>query len=440
MVSSGLSQVLRSLIPVKRGDDVHAVASAERINAIQTAIHLLTRGDNIVGGHNIRKTSGDGFVSLSADVRFSGPGGGGDLTDTPFLVVPVDNPDGPGGLIGVIRNSHLYNSESRDIYEVPNDTWGLLDEDRTPPFAFDPGSPGEKIFLEIQLDPEDQAIVSVEIVHGVVGFGLWDNFPDPIEINVDDPENPYQEFYHQIIAEITDPFVDPRPGFQVKNSFNVPVQVTQCLFTDLMMTTGKTSNDAEEPELPLLVALPWNSPATDTGGSGYPISPAENQMTPFQIGTFETPNDYNFELFNASEPFAPKVLILDGVVYGPNNDSGMDPDGMPSEDTYTIDVADEDEIWLGLLWTSDDPPIISQVWIDHGPSTPDDEEETTYVTIGNVSVDDSGDVPIVTCRNEVCGDVVIQLPPQPFSDNFVLMAKDGFLIWAEVCDASCGAD
>lgn len=439
MVSSSLSQVLRSLVPVKRGDDVHAVASAERMNAIQTAIHLLTRGDNIVGGYNIRKKSGDGFVCLSADFRFLESGGGTGI-ETPFLVVPVTNPDpdAPGGLIGVIPNSHVYNSESRDIYEVPNDTWGLLDDDRTSANAFDPGSPGEKIFLEIELDPGDQSIISIEIVHGVVGFGLWDNYPDPIEINVEDLDNPYQQFYHQIIAEITDPFVDPRPGFQIKNSFGVPVQVTQCLFADLMMTTATTTSDAEEAGLALLVAIPWDvSPGTDTGGTGTGFSPEDNLMTPWQIGSEETLNDYNFELFNASENGAAKVLILDGVVYGPNNDSGMDPDGMPSNDTYTIDVADGDEIWIGMTWSSSDPPIITSVWIDHGPSTPDDEEETTYVTIGNVSVDYSGDVPIVSCRNEVCGDVVIQLPPAPFSDNFVLMSKSGNLIWAETQICGC---
>lgn len=438
MVSSSLSQVLRSLTLVKRGDDVHAVASAERMNAIMTAIHLLTRGDNIVGGYNIRKTSGDGYVSLSSDARLSGPSGG--VAETPFQVVSVSNPGSPGGLVGVISNSHVFNSESRNVYEYENSDWGLLDDDRTIGFAFDPGFPGEKIWIQFELDPDDQNILAIDIMHGPVTGAEWSGYPDPIEINTDDPDNPFQEFYRQIIAEVTDPEQDPRPGFEMKNSFGATVQVTQLLFANLMMTTATTSADADEAGLPLIVAIPWDVlPGTDPAGQANEIPQEDDLMTPWQLGTQETTNDYNFEMFNASEPGAPKVLILDGVVYGPNNDSGMDPDGMPSNDTYTIDVADGDEVWLGILWTPDDPPIITQVWIDHGPTTPDDEEELTYVTIGNVSVDDSGDVPIVSCRNEVCGDVVIQLPPPPFTDNFVLMAQDGNLVWAEICSASCGA-
>lgn len=437
MVSSGLSQILRSLTPVKRGDDVHAVASAERMNAIMTAIHLLTRGDNIVGSYNIRKASGDGYVSLTAVTPFFGPSGG--VAETPFQVVSVPNPDpdSSGGLIGVISNSHVFNSEDRNVYEIENSDWELLDDDRTADFAFDPGAFGEKVWIQFELDT-DQAILAIDIMHGPVAGDEWTGYPDPIEINVDDPDNPYQQFYRQIIAEITDPEQDPRPGFQITNSFGTQVQVTQLLFANLMMTTATTTSDADEAGLDLIVAVPWDVlPGTDAGGNADEIPAEDDLMTPWQLGSQETLNDYNFEMFNASELGAAKVLILDGVVYGPNNDSGMDPDGMPSNDTYTIGVADGDEVWLGILWTSDDPPLITQVWIDHGPSTPDDEEELTYVTIGNVGVDDSGDVPIVTCRNEVCGDVVIQLPPAPFTDNFVLMSKDGDLIWSEVCDATC---
>lgn len=443
MVSSSLSQVLRSLTPVKRGDDVHVVASSERMNAIMAAIHLLTRGDNIVGGYNVRKTSGDGFVTLSADFRFSGPSGGG-VGEVPFQVVTVPKSDsGFGTPIGVISNSHLFNTEDKDIYEMDNDSWGLLQDDipTDDPHSWRNNYLGDKIFLEIELDP-DQVILSVEIVHGAVGAGLWDNYPDPIEINTDDPDNPYQQFYHQIIAEVTDPYTDPRPGIQVKNDGDQLVQITQCLFCNLLMTTAHTTHDADQPDLELLVAIPWGMfPGTSTDGEANPINFDEDIGTPYQFGTVETANDYNFELFNASEEGSAKVLILDGVVYGPNNDSGVDPDGMPSNDTYVLsDINDGDEIWLGILWSPDDPPIIQQVWLDHGESTPDDEEETTYITIGNVEVDWSGDPPVVTCRNEVCGDVVVQLPPAPFSDNFVLMSQDGYLIWAEVCDATCGAD
>jgi hypothetical protein len=82
-VRKSLNQVLKALTPVGKGDNVYGVASAERINNIQDAIHLITRGDHIVSGVNVRKHSGDGFVLLSAQPR-STVGGGSEESQFPW--------------------------------------------------------------------------------------------------------------------------------------------------------------------------------------------------------------------------------------------------------------------------------------------------------------------------------------------------------------------
>jgi hypothetical protein len=152
-------------------------------------------------------------------------------------------------------------------------------------------------------------------------------------------------------------------------------------------------------------------------------------------------SDYTFKMTDASDTADEgKVLILDGGIWGPNNGDIVYPDGMPSEDTYQLVVTDNDEIWVGMTWTDTDPPIIISAWIDHGPATPDDDETTTYVTLGYVSVEFgvAGSTPKVFPANQQCGDIIIQLPPAPPTDNFVLMMQDGNMVWAEVCDTPCG--
>jgi hypothetical protein len=434
---------LYKLGKVNPGDNIRGVARADRIMALQNISKAHVNGEPYSQSSNLDRVIGPGWVIHRRRRIRTFPSGAS--LRTPFLV--VSRVSGGELQLGVIHDSHLFNSEDRNTYEYPNDSWGLLDVDETTGWITVTTSDiGKKLWIEIELQEEDQAIVSVQLRYAFPGTGgAWTDFPDPIEIDEDDPDNPAQLFWHQIIAEISNPDIDPREGsmiLTIPESSGTQIQVTQLLFDNLFMTTGHTTADADDAGLPLLVSVTPYGPATDTGGTGTPISPEDNLMTPWQLGDQETLNDYNFELFNASEPGAAKVLVLDGVVYGPNNDTGVDPDGMPSNDTYTIDdIADEDEIWLEIDWSADDPPIIETVSINHGPSTPDDTDDPTitYVTIGNVAVDDSGDVPIVTCRNEICGDVIIQLPPQPFTDNFVLFSKAGDLIWSEVCDAECGA-
>jgi hypothetical protein len=422
----------------RKGDKIQASLIAQIIRVLK-AIYPRAGGD-------IYPQVGSGGTKYY-NAKRGGAGQAPDAVETPFQVVARFNPDTGDIELGVISNSHLFNSEDRNTYEEDNSDWGLLDDDQITGWfgggTIDVGSIGDKIWLKITLNPDDQAITAIDIEHGPA----WDGYPDPININTDDPANPYQEFYYQIIAEITDPDEDPRSGLIL----TIPggedqIQVSQLLFENLMMTTAHTTADADEPGLPLLVAIPWGVlPGTSDDGAANEIPPEDDLMTPWQLGTDETANDYNFEMFNASEPGAAKVLILDGIVYGPNDDA-IDPDGMPSEDTYTLDVSDGDEIWLVITFDLEGDDGVSgenitSVSIDNGPSTPDDDGLTMYITIGNVSVDDSGDVPIVTCRNEVCGDVVIPMPPDLGGDGTdlaLVVDKDtGNRVWKKVCTTPC---
>lgn len=390
---------------------------------------------------NLPGTAIDGSADEINEVTDPGPGNDpvtpwaygpvSETAQTPFKVIPV--PFDGDDAIGVISNSHLLNSESRNDYEELNFDWGLLSDDETTG-SFSAPNIGEKIWLEIELDPEDQAIVSINIEWG----SAWEQYPDPIFINTDDPDNPYQQFFRQLIAEVTDPEQDPRGGFVVGDP-DSPRQITQLLFADLMMTTARTTNDADQPGLPLLVAIPWTMlPGTDVGGNADEIEPEDDLMTPWQLGTVGEENHYDFELVNASDETGAHVLIYDGVIYDPNSD-GVDPDGMPSDDNYILDVDDGDEVWVGMT-IDQDAGSITSAWIDHGPSTPDNEEGTAYITIGHVSVDFSGDIPIVTPVNEVCGDIAFDVLPITGLDDtksYVWGNITGTQKWIETCIGTC---
>jgi len=150
--------------------------------------------------------------------------------------------------------------------------------------------------------------------------------------------------------------------------------------------------------------------------------------------------DYNFQLFDASDETGALVLILDGNIFGPNEDAGVDPDGMPSDDTYQIPVDDGDEIWIGLTYDTTTYHITS-AWIDHGAATPDDTDDTNYITIGHVKVAyPSGSPSKVTyVRNEVCGDIY-WIPPAPGDENTWVYGKDGGTgdeKWIQTEDCPC---
>jgi len=407
-------------------DDVY-----EKITEVQPLSGIQTNVSQTVNGRQVDWVGGGG-------------GGGGAVTggEFPFEIVSRTNPDNPDIVeIGVVSNSHVFNSEDRDTYEEPNYDWGLLDDDQLVGWVTWPGL-GSKIYLQIQLNQEDQSILSIDLVIG----SPWDQYPDPVHINTDDPQNPYQDYFFQIIGEVTDFFSDPRPAQAMSADGNE--QVTQLLTNNLMMTTARTTDDADQPGVALLVGMPWYGPGTDTGGSADEIDPEFDLMTPWQFGSTEEENHYNFEMTNASDEDGPKVLIYDGVVYGPNEDSGIDPAGMPSDDNYVLDVEDDQEVFLGITWDLDNARITS-VWIDVDDVTPDNgspDSSYTYITIGHTKVnypDDMGGMSVVFPHNETCGDVVIEVPPsQDVSEDvpelvLVQDTDDGTIRWLETVECEC---
>ncbi len=167
-----------------------------------------------------------------------------------------------------------------------------------------------------------------------------------------------------------------------------------------------------------------------TGGSG--------ESTPVTIPGV----DFNFKILDASDTDGiAQVLIQDGVIWAPNNSDSVSPDGMPSEDTYELEVDDGDEIWVGMSWTRGDTPTLDSAYIDHGPTTPDDSGDNTYITIGYVFVDyGTGGVPTVFPSNTYCGDIIIEIPPaQDSAADFLVLVQDtddGTRHWIESTDCS----
>lgn len=418
-VNKSLNQILKSLTPVYKGQSVYSVASSDRINSIQTAIHLLTRGDNIVSGPNILKKSGEAYCVLSAQIR--NQIAAGETQELPFQVVDRINPDTGALELGVISNSHLFNTEDRDVYEEPNDGWGLLSDDKLTGWfgggIIDIGTVGDKIYLQIELAEDDQSILNIDVKFGPVGPGTdWDVYPDPIGID-NGVHGAYQHYYWQIIAEITALDQDPRPGIILTIPGTDPpdfINLTQLLFDNIVMTTGHTTLDADDSHMPLLVAIPTNWPGTDIDGNADPIPPEDNLMTPYQFGDVSDVNDYSFKMLDASSTDAGgtthfRVLILDGDVINESDGSRHTPAGMGNDD-YVLSVSDDgDEIWL-VIPHDNDFNVVDPVSINTGITTPEDTDLISYVTIGQVFIDFDDTPPRLTPHNTVCGDLFFTAP------------------------------
>jgi hypothetical protein len=379
-------------------------------------------------------------------------GGAEGSSSFPFEIISRIDP-GSGNLqLGVIFDSHLFNSEDGDQYEEPNDSWGLLDVDETTGwFDVTTSDIGKKIWLEIELDESDQSILAINVRYEIVNTtDAWTFFPDPIEIDVSDPSNPGQQFWHQIIGEISNPDIDPREGsmiLTIPGSSGTQIQVNQLLYENIMMTTGQTTAGADEPGVSLLVAQNDYGPATDTGGTGTEIPPQDNLLTPWQFGPI-LPNNYDFEMFDASVDNQAKVGINDGVLYAANND-GFDPQGMPADppNSFSINVNDGDEVWLHFTYENDLNYQVQTCVIESGQTTPDDDPEnnTAYVTLGNVGVDTSeSGMATVYPQNEVCGDVEWLPPVLPTHNTFQIVdASNGGQASVQIYDGEiipCNGD
>ncbi len=151
-----------------------------------------------------------------------------------------------------------------------------------------------------------------------------------------------------------------------------------------------------------------------------------------------TSNDYSFKMVDASTAIdGARVLIFDGQLFGPN-DEGY-PSGMPSDDTYILPIGgDGYEVWVGYTY-DESSGLITSRFIDQGPSTPDNFSGQAYVTLGAVSVNFSGAVPVCKPTNFTCGDIIIEVLPTDALDSSknwawaVDLMGDGNQKWMEIC-------
>jgi hypothetical protein len=149
---------------------------------------------------------------------------------------------------------------------------------------------------------------------------------------------------------------------------------------------------------------------------------------------------FDFKLEDASDGATAQILLYDGAVYGPNDGDAGDGDiqGMQYGNNTILPVQDGDEIWLEITWDQEQDDGISgdnitQVVLNHGPTTPDDVDLTIYITLGDVEVsfDDNGDA-FVDCFNQVCGDISIPYPPRrdtPQAAYLKLDVDTGNVVW-----------
>jgi hypothetical protein len=118
----------------------------------------------------------------------------------PFRIVSLGS-----GKIGVWPESYLFSTV------VGNDTIavdGLLtgtNPTSSDTNAFAIPNIGDKIWLKIASD-----LTSATITYGAT-TGHWDSYPDPNEIDNSDPDNPFQTYYHLLLAEIVDATAESRP-------------------------------------------------------------------------------------------------------------------------------------------------------------------------------------------------------------------------------------
>jgi hypothetical protein len=125
------NDALKELVDVKPGDDVADVASAKRINAIQTTLRWLVSGGNISTGPGMRKRTGTGWVTLTSAATGGGLGGGGEIT-YPFQIYvgggDFDEEDGtsapkisvrPGTIGGIVPNFY---GPALDDDDIPKNT------------------------------------------------------------------------------------------------------------------------------------------------------------------------------------------------------------------------------------------------------------------------------------------------------------------------------
>jgi hypothetical protein len=152
--------------------------------------------------------------------------------------------------------------------------------------------------------------------------------------------------------------------------------------------------------------------------------PESSDTPPADIPIIPPPNIYTFEMFDASDKDGSKALILDGFVFGPNDDGKM-PDGMTGNDDFILPMNDGDDAYLGIV-IDNDTGDVTQLYIAAAQITPQDSSDIDftymYVTLGNLSADPNTGAIVV--ENELCGDYIIPVSLEVLNDDGTVDVTD----------------
>lgn len=171
-VQRNLQSLLKSFRPVGKAENVHSVASSDRINALQDAVKFLARGDHINTGSNIRKRVGqDGFLMLTVDQKktFSS---GSTVSHFPWEIRVSTNPDTNLPTVKVLPGTvnNMIPTNMFDNFDISDTgTWYIVLDIIT-----DGDSPTDVSINQIQIPPDvigsnmEIAPTSFSILLGVV--------------------------------------------------------------------------------------------------------------------------------------------------------------------------------------------------------------------------------------------------------------------------------
>lgn len=355
-----LSPLLKRLVRVKKGQQLDDAITSDLLNAIMELLERLARGDNIRTGDAFRKKQGPSWVMISGEKQWQFDRV---TKHAPFEVMPGVQ-DGPGpALIGVNPDSHLINASNKDAYEEDNTAWGLLSEDLTTGgFSVEDLNLGDKIYLKFTLD-QSRNVTGIELVHGAVGDSDWSLYPDPIEINTDD--TPYQEYFYQLIAEVTDPEQDPRPGLIYTKADTSGIQITQLLRSNLVLTNGHTTQDADEPNVPLMVCVGECAPGTSADGNADPIDDQTDVKTPWSFGDIALRPAFSVYDAGPDGEGNPQIGIEDGIlqfadgVLEDDSGQGGSPTGMGTGVPFVMQVESSHVyVWIEINFEPPDDDTI----------------------------------------------------------------------------------
>jgi hypothetical protein len=178
-VTRDLQSILKSFRTVAKGDNVHSVANADRINALQDAVKLITRGDHINAGQGMLKTIGqDGLTMLSVRQKTVPLGKGSGSFPWQITASAVADSSGtkaikvrPGTVNGFLPTNMF---DSFDIGTGPGETYYVTldittDGTQVTDASIDQnGGPPAPIGSELAIPPSDFRVLLGVVVGGTV--------------------------------------------------------------------------------------------------------------------------------------------------------------------------------------------------------------------------------------------------------------------------------